>query len=152
KWRENRDVLVGSYARRGVVDANGNGEYGNQLKTGEYNLVLTGAAFLHRKYLDLYTNNMPAEIRQIVDDLTNCEDLAVNFLIANATQKAHLHTVTATQWKIKNRNLLGGGNDECLSCRPQHYAERRQCVANFTEIYGHNPLVTSKLHALPACL
>lgn len=34
--------------------------------SGTYSMVLTKAAFFHRKYLSLYTNHMPAAIRDYV--------------------------------------------------------------------------------------
>ena len=45
----------------------------------KYSITLTIAAFLHRKYLDLYTNTVPTEARKFVDENINCEDL---FLVA----------------------------------------------------------------------
>jgi len=43
-----------------------------------------------------YTNEMPSEIRNWVDQQMNCEDIAMNFLVANYTGKA----------PIKVNNLL----------------------------------------------
>lgn len=34
--------------------------------TGTYSMVLSKAAFFHKKYLSLYTNQMPASIREYV--------------------------------------------------------------------------------------
>ena len=36
----------------------------------------------------LYTTAMPNEIKEWVDDHMNCEDIAMNFLVANVTGKA----------------------------------------------------------------
>lgn len=33
---------------------------------GTYSMVLSKAAFFHQKYLDMYTNQMPASIRNYV--------------------------------------------------------------------------------------
>lgn len=81
---------------------------------GTYSMVLSKAAFFHRKYLDLYTNVMPSSIHDYVTRersakwfssfiqliaflmglcLTslcmywcrNCEDIAMSLLVANAT-------------------------------------------------------------------
>lgn len=49
--------------------------------------VLTGAAFHHKLWSWYYTVGMPGDIRQWVDDNMNCEDIAMNFLVANLTNK-----------------------------------------------------------------
>jgi len=54
---------------------------------GEYSLILTKAAFLHRDFLRAYTEEMPAAIRNYVDENRNCEDIAMQFLAANMTGK-----------------------------------------------------------------
>lgn len=43
-------------------------------------------AFLHRNWLSTYTEAMPRAVLQYVDDHRNCEDLAMAFLVANATE------------------------------------------------------------------
>ena len=50
-------------------------------------MVLTGAAFYHKYYSYVYTFIMSPDIREIVDNFVNCEDLAMNFLIAHITRK-----------------------------------------------------------------
>lgn len=39
-------------------------------------------------YAYLYSYVMPQAIRDIVDEYINCEDIAMNFLVANITGKA----------------------------------------------------------------
>jgi len=50
-------------------------------------MVLTGAAFIHKHYTYLYTHWLPQAIRDKVDEYMNCEDIAMNFLIAHLTRK-----------------------------------------------------------------
>lgn len=35
----------------------------------------------------MYTYDMPAAIRDKVDELMNCEDIAMNFLVSHVTQR-----------------------------------------------------------------
>ncbi|KAJ6317762.1 hypothetical protein OIU76_013326 [Salix suchowensis] len=53
--------------------------------TGTYSMVLSKAAFFHKKYLRMYTNEMPVSIKAFVTKNRNCEDIAMSFLVANAT-------------------------------------------------------------------
>lgn len=50
-------------------------------------MVLTGVAFSHKYYHYLYTSSMPSGVKQWIDDHMNCEDVAMNFLIAKITGK-----------------------------------------------------------------
>lgn len=50
-------------------------------------MVLTGAAFYHKYYHYLFTSSLPANLKKWVDDNINCEDVAMNYLIANVTGK-----------------------------------------------------------------
>jgi len=52
-----------------------------------FSLGHAGAAFYHKLYSYMYTYEMSQAIRDKVDELMNCEDIAMNFLIAHVTQK-----------------------------------------------------------------
>lgn len=62
--------------------------------TNEISMVLTGAAFHHKYWNFLYTTSLPADIKDWVDDHMNCEDIAMNFLVANVTNKAPIKVRT----------------------------------------------------------
>lgn len=55
--------------------------------TNEISMVLTGAAFIHKYWNYLYTTIMPPDVKDWVDEHMNCEDIAMNFLVANVTNK-----------------------------------------------------------------
>ncbi|CAN0547220.1 unnamed protein product, partial [Laminaria digitata] len=49
----------------------------------EYSIVLTKAAFVHSKYLELYSGGMVeamAKVRDYVDAHRNCEDIAMQMV------------------------------------------------------------------------
>jgi glucuronyl/N-acetylglucosaminyl transferase EXT2 len=41
---------------------------------------------MHHDFFTLYTNEMPQSVRDLVDKRRNCEDIAMQFMIANVTQ------------------------------------------------------------------
>ena len=45
------------------------------------------SAIFSQYYLHLYTSWMPSVIRETVDELMNCEDIAMNFLVSHVTRK-----------------------------------------------------------------
>ncbi|VDK72019.1 unnamed protein product [Litomosoides sigmodontis] len=89
-WREQRTKIVGFPARR-------HSQQGNEIlydsnHTCQLSMVLTGAAFIHKAYLYAYTYGMPQVIREKVDEFMNCEDLAMNFLVAHLTREPPIKT------------------------------------------------------------
>lgn len=48
-------------------------------------LPASQGAFLHRDWLTTYTEAVPTPVLQYIDDHCNCEDIAMAFLVANAT-------------------------------------------------------------------
>uniref|UniRef100_A0A915EBC3 Uncharacterized protein n=1 Tax=Ditylenchus dipsaci TaxID=166011 RepID=A0A915EBC3_9BILA len=118
-WRENRDVIVGPNFRLGYLKDN-KGVYDASPQC-QYNMVLTSGAFIHKSYLRTYTNDMPEVIRERIDKLHNCEDIAVNFLISHLTRKPPIKTTPIINTKGKF-SLQG------LSTRHSHYTERAECI------------------------
>jgi hypothetical protein len=89
-WRENRDVIVGPNERLGYTNPlTLRGIYKMQDEC-RYNIILTSGAFLHRNYLYAYWTIMSPAIREWVDKLTNCEDIAMNFLVSHLVRKPHI--------------------------------------------------------------
>ncbi|OWM69976.1 hypothetical protein CDL15_Pgr025825 [Punica granatum] len=91
-WRTAPDAMVGYVPRIHWLDQeSGNRDYyiyggwWSVWWTGTYSMVLSKAAFFHKKYLNMYTYEMPASIREYVTRNRNCEDIAMSFLVANAT-------------------------------------------------------------------
>lgn len=52
----------------------------------------------------MYTTAMPGDIKEWVDEHMNCEDIAINFLVANITGKAPIkvskHSARITRGQI----------------------------------------------------
>ncbi|CAL4966494.1 unnamed protein product [Urochloa decumbens] len=92
-WRSAPSAMVGFVPRmhwlaadpRGSTEEYRYGSWWSVWWTGTYSMVLSKASFFHRRYLDLYTNQMLPSIRKYVDENRNCEDIAMSFLVANAT-------------------------------------------------------------------
>ena len=48
-----------------------------------YSLVLTGEAFLHVGYLEMFSSSAYKEIHSMIDSLQNCEDIAMNAIVGH---------------------------------------------------------------------
>ncbi|XP_021730193.1 glycosyltransferase family 64 protein C4-like isoform X2 [Chenopodium quinoa] len=106
--------------------------------TGTYSMVLSKAAFFHRNYLDMYTNQMPASIRDYVTRERNCEDIAMSLLVANATAAPPI-------WVKGKIHELGSYG---ISSLKDHSSKRRKCLNDFISLYGALPLVSTNVKAL----
>jgi len=107
-------------------------------------MVLTGAAFHHKYFSYLYTNTLPGNIKAWVDDHMNCEDIAMNFLIANTTGKPPIKV--APRQKFKCPECINQG---MLSADMSHMVERSECINKFAQVYGMMPLKTVEFRADP---
>lgn len=99
-------------------------------KRAFFSIVLPSGFVYHRRYLYQYTYKLPPITRDMVDSLTNCDDLLLNFLIANVTKQGPV--IINAYAKPYN---LGG-----LEKRPNHMMTRSLCLNKFSEIFHGMPL------------
>ncbi|VDN96956.1 unnamed protein product [Rodentolepis nana] len=135
-WLENRDRIVG-FVARGHDWLNWKGQFHyRQNPNGPYSLILTGASFFHKYYLYAYTFELPHEIYSTVNELMNCEDLAMNMLSQQISEHEPYRISTVTRFKCL---LCKSG----LSMKSSHYKMRSLCITNFIHIFGYDPLKSS---------
>lgn len=141
-WQSAPDTMVGFVPRMHWLDQTMTnvdyyvyGGWWSVWWTGTYSMVLSKAAFFHRKYLEMYTNDMPASIRDYVAHNRNCEDIAMSFLIANATGAPPI-------W-VKGKIFEIGSTG--ISSLGGHTEKRTQCVNRFVAEYGKMPLVSTSM-------
>ncbi|KAK9983197.1 hypothetical protein SO802_032722 [Lithocarpus litseifolius] len=107
---------------------------------GTYSMVLSKAAFFHRKYLDLYTHEMPSPIHDYVSRERNCEDIAMSLLVANATGAPPI-------W-VKGKIYEIGSSG--ISSLKEHSEKRNKCLSDFATLYGTIPLVSTNVKFVDA--
>ncbi|XP_026466226.1 exostosin-2-like [Ctenocephalides felis] len=143
-WREFPDRIVGYPSRMHVWDNVTNHWKYESEWTNEVSMVLTGAAFHHKYWSYMYTTAMPGNIKEWVDDHMNCEDIAMNFLVANITNKAPIKVAPRKKFKCPECT-----NTEMLSADLNHMIERSNCIHRFSELYGTMPLKAVEFRADP---
>ncbi|XP_022744787.1 glycosyltransferase family 64 protein C4-like isoform X2 [Durio zibethinus] len=143
-WQSAPDTMVGYVPRMHWVDeTKGKDKYGyggwwSVWWTGTYSMVLSKAAFFHKKYLKLYTDEMPASIKEYITRNRNCEDIAMSFLVANATGAPPI-------W-VKGKIFEIGSTG--ISSLGGHSERRTQCLNKFVAEFGRMPLVSTSLKAV----
>ncbi|XP_057950507.1 glycosylinositol phosphorylceramide mannosyl transferase 1-like [Malania oleifera] len=146
-WQSAPLTMVGFVPRMHWLDEEKNGvtyvKYGGWWSVwwmGTYSMVLSKAAFFHRKYLDLYTFEMPSSIRDYVTTERNCEDIAMSLLVANATGAPPV-------W-VKGKIYEIGSSG--ISSLKGHTKLRNNCLNDFISLYGTLPLVPTNVKAVDA--
>ena len=134
-----RDRLVGLWklARLHGVRADGSWVYLKN-STMPQSMVLPSGMVYHARFLDLYTTRTPARLRSHVDSVINCDDILMNFAVANETRKPPVFVATEGVRRVrvlKNLDQTSG-----LWHRTKHYVDRDACLNMFTEAYGGMPL------------
>ncbi|RXN21604.1 exostosin-2 [Labeo rohita] len=143
-WREFPDRLVGYPGRLHLWDHEmGKWKYESEW-TNEVSMVLTGAAFYHKYFNYLYTYKMPGDIKNWVDAHMNCEDIAMNFLVANITGKAPIKVTPRKKFKCPECTAIDG-----LSLDQTHMVERSECINKFATVFGTMPLKVVEHRADP---
>ncbi|KMS98937.1 hypothetical protein BVRB_3g067380 [Beta vulgaris subsp. vulgaris] len=144
-WQTAPSAMVGFVPRMHLLDekkdTHASYKYGGWWSVwwmGTYSMVLSKAAFFHRKYLDLYTYQMPASIRDYVTNERNCEDIAMSLLVANATAAPPI-------W-VKGKIYEIGSSG--ISSLKDHSSKRHKCLNDFVALYGALPLVSANVKAV----
>ena len=60
-----------------------------------------GVAFYHRYYNYLYTEWLAPETRHLVDQLGNCDDILMNFLVSHVTKRPPIKVTQRKHYKDK---------------------------------------------------
>uniref|UniRef100_A0A8C1YPY5 Exostosin glycosyltransferase 1a n=1 Tax=Cyprinus carpio TaxID=7962 RepID=A0A8C1YPY5_CYPCA len=157
-WQSFPERIVGYPARSHFWDSNKE-RWGYTSKwTNDYSMVLTGAAFYHRYYNYLYTQYLPGSLKSMVDQLSNCEDILMNFLVSAVTKMPPIKVTQKKQYKEtmmgQVRNLINSVFHLQTSrasrwADPDHFAQRQTCMNKFASWFGTMPLVHSQMRLDP---
>ncbi|XP_069776673.1 exostosin-1-like [Narcine bancroftii] len=145
-WQSFPERIVGYPARSHFWDSTKE-RWGYTSKwTNDYSMVLTGAAFYHRYYHYLYTHYLPASLKNMVDQLANCEDILMNFLVSAVTK---LPPVKVTQKKQYKETMMQQSSRASRWADPDHFAQRQTCMNTFASWFGFMPLIHSQMRLDP---
>ncbi|KAK3375559.1 family 64 glycosyltransferase [Lasiosphaeria ovina] len=137
-WRQmGRYRVTGALPRCYSRNEQGLLQYG-QCREGSdwYALVLANLAFVHISLMDYYSldQRIPTLIREHADEVFNCEDLAINYVVSMLTCTGPLHVMGKEHYK--NQDPKGG-----ISTTGGHMSKRHNCLNVFEKIVGFLHLV-----------
>ncbi|KAM8931149.1 exostosin-like 2 [Pelodytes ibericus] len=143
-WQQFPYQIVGFVPRKHISSPSGIYSYGSfELQASEsgngdvYSMILIGAAFFHRKYLQLF-EKLPASIHAMIDQTQNCDDITMNFLVANHIGRASGVLVKPTDMRNLEKDAESGYTG--MWHRAEHLLQRSYCLNKLAQIYGKMPL------------
>ncbi|CAD5119025.1 DgyrCDS7675 [Dimorphilus gyrociliatus] len=145
-WREFPDRLVGFPSRLHLWNNKTDSWKYESEWTSSISMVLTGASFYHKYYSFAYTKYLPQKLKLWIDENMNCEDIAMNFIIANLTGKAPLKVGPRKKFKCSTASCI---NSDMLSADLAHMVERSECITQFVHAFGRMPLKSVEFRAAP---
>ena len=160
-WKANRDVLVGFYPRlhrwnptklqHEYICHGFFGDFGFRRGLA-FSIILTKAAFCKAEYLQMYVEAVPEQAKSYVDELKNCEDIAMQILITSVTQRPPVYVQNPMwyYWLAKWRSFGVTG----ISKNTGHLDVRGRCITDLSRMMsdqtnastvGRTPLIASPL-------
>ncbi|NXM58455.1 EXT1C protein, partial [Illadopsis cleaveri] len=145
-WRSFPERIVGFPTQSHFWDPE-QGRWGYTSKwTNELSIVLTAAAFYHRYYHSLFTEYLPAGLRELVDGLAACEDILMNVLVAAVTKLPPIKVTQRKQHKEAPHSAPAKAKGTAGSRR---FSQRQDCLNQLADWFGYMPLVSSQLRLDP---
>jgi len=122
-WRSTPKLMVGAIPRTGVK-AKYHRKY--EVSSLGYNIVLTKFSMFHRNYLTSYFKSDYDFIRNRVESIMNCEDIAMNFIIIRESGENPIWV----PFDLEDINM--GGGIHLSGAHGNHFENRNKCVEDFT--------------------
>ena len=109
-----------------------------------YSMMLTKLLFVNFQYLYMYSCLLPYQVRSYVTSRMNCEDLAMNWMVAGLTAEPPL-AVTPSR-RIFDMGTFSNSTPDRISLQPGHRDTRDDCLMYFFNQWGQKvPLISSGL-------
>ena len=154
-WQKNQDRLIGLFARSHDLDLIRK-DWIYTVHPDRYSIVLTKFMILDAKYLYHYSCGVGGletkfgELRAVVDNMHNCEDILMNFVVAEISGRGPLLVGGERVRDLgdpRNEAVEGKGGEEVnvgLSGikrgHGNHRKRRGECIREFHKILERMPL------------
>ena len=123
-WESTPDRLVGFFPRSHHGGSEPSGYVAKP--TERYSIVLTKFMILHSKYFSLYHDDHMRAVREYVDEKNNCEDIAMNFLVAKHVESAPIY--------VQETRKMDFGGISGLYRLPHHFPQRSKCIRDISRL------------------
>ena len=141
-WRTFQERIVGFSARTHFWDERQKVWAYSSVLSNEYSMVLTNAAFIHRKYAKLMIENLSVSLTAALQSLPDCEHILINFLVA--------HIIKHPPIKVSQRRVIQDQSSrENFEQKSIKFSQKQTCMNIFFSGFGYMPLLKSSLRMDP---
>ncbi|XP_053447865.1 exostosin-like 2 isoform X1 [Nycticebus coucang] len=148
-WQQFPDQIIGFVPRKHISTSSGVYSYGGfELQTSslgngdQYSMVLIGASFFNSKYLELF-QKQPAAVHALIDETQNCDDIAMNFIVAKHIGKPS--GIFVKPVLMSNMEKESNSGYSGMWHRAEHFLQRSYCINKLVNIYDSMPLKYSNI-------
>ncbi|KAL9227184.1 hypothetical protein vseg_002908 [Gypsophila vaccaria] len=154
-WKVNQDRLVGLFGRSHGLDL-GKRSWMYTVEPDRYSIVLTKFMMVNVEYLYLYSCGRDglegkfADMRGVVDDMHNCEDILMNFVVADVVNCGPIlvGAERVRDWgdarnevrEMRRATEVDAGLSGVKRGLGEHRKRRGDCIREFHKILGRMPL------------
>ncbi|KAL0312255.1 UNVERIFIED_CONTAM: Glycosyltransferase family protein 64 C3 [Sesamum radiatum] len=145
-WKSDPDRAIGFFARSHAYDV-ASRTWIYAMEKEKYSIILTKFMILNIKHLEKYScDEEYREARRIVEDMNNCEDILMNFVVAEEAQKGPVMVGVKggglrDYGDARNDGVSEGVKEVGLSSRGREHRKRRgECIREFHRVLGRMPL------------
>ncbi|KAF1883711.1 hypothetical protein Lal_00012628 [Lupinus albus] len=144
-WSTNRNRIVGVFSRSHDLDMNRK-EWIYTVQPDRFSIVLTKFMIINTKYLYKYTcegGTKMVQMRKIVDSVMNCEDILMNFVVADEINLGPLMigvNRVRDYGDSRNENKDSVSGVGLSSRKGEHRKIRGWCIREFHRVLGRMPL------------
>ncbi|KAL2490108.1 Glycosyltransferase family protein 64 C3 [Forsythia ovata] len=143
-WKSNPDRITGFFARSHAYDVQSK-SWIYTMEKEKYSIILTKFMILDRTHLETYTcDQRYSQTRHIVEEMNNCEDILMNFVVAENVNKGPLLVEAKGGVRdygdARNDDELGLSKVGLSSRRGEHRKRRGECITEFHRLLGRMPL------------
>ncbi|PIN02598.1 Glucuronyl-galactosyl-proteoglycan 4-alpha-N- acetylglucosaminyltransferase [Handroanthus impetiginosus] len=145
-WQSDPDRAIGFFARSHAYDI-ASKTWIYTMEKEKYSIILTKFMIINIKYLEKYwCDKQYTKARQKVDDLNNCEDILMNFVVAEESRRGPVMVGVKgggirDYGDARNDAVSGEVKEVGLSSRRGEHRKRRgECIREFHRLLGKMPL------------
>ncbi|KAI3468441.1 hypothetical protein Pfo_025104, partial [Paulownia fortunei] len=145
-WKSDPDRAVGFFARSHAYDV-ASKTWIYTMEKEKYSIILTKFMIINVRHLEKYScDKQYAEARKIVEIKNNCEDILMNFVVAEENQKGPVMVGVKGRGvrdygDARNDGVSEGMREVGLSSRRGEHRKRRgECIREFHRVLGRMPL------------
>ena len=105
-------------------------------------LIISFAAFLHRKYAKLFVENLSVSVTAALQTYSDCEHILMNFLVSLVSKKPPVKVTHRTKFQV----VSSSKNQTQMT---EEFNRKQTCINIFFSGFGQMPLIKSKLRLDP---